>query len=124
MENARNTIIYTPPEWEWFQAWGPPPPPFPGDDDDNRWRDLVYHKLPPELLQLGASRGDQVSITGGTRKTAADVARSPSTDWSVLAAPKFFQLPRQFLDFRHGQRELLFFLVEEGPNAVQIGGCE
>lgn len=84
----------------------------------------AYHKLSPEFLQFGASRGGQVSVAGGTRETAPDVAGASTTGGGILTTPEFLQLPRQFLDFRHSQRELLLLLIEQGSDAVQIGGCK
>lgn len=72
----------------------------------------AYHKLPPELLQLGASRCDQVSIASSPRETAPDAAGTSTAGGSILTTPKLLQLPRQLFDLRHGQRELFFLFIE------------
>lgn len=84
----------------------------------------AYHKLPPEFLQFGACWGDQVAIAGGTREAAPDAAGTSTTGGGILPTSEFLQLPRQLLDLRHGQREFLFLLIEQGPDAVQIRGYE
>lgn len=86
----------------------------------------AYHKLSPELLQLRAGRGDQVSIPGSTRETDAEAAGASTAGadaHGILTTPKLLQLPRQLLHLRHSQRELLLLLVEQRPDAVQIRGC-
>lgn len=84
----------------------------------------VYHKLSPKFLQFGASRAGQVSVAGGTRETAPDVAGASTTGGGILTAPEFLQLTRQLLDFCYGQRELLLLLIEQSSDAVQIGSCK
>jgi len=82
----------------------------------------VYHKLPPEFFQFGASRSDQVSIASSTREAAPDAAGASTTGGGILTTSEFLQLPRQLLDLRHSQREFLLLLIKQGSNAVQIGG--
>lgn len=74
--------------------------------------DDTYHKLPPEFLQFGTGRGDQMSIAGSTRETAPDATGASTTGGSILTTSEFFQLPRQLLDLCYGQREFLLLLIE------------
>lgn len=49
----------------------------------------AYHKLPPEFLQFDAGRGDQMTITGGTREAAPDAAGASTTGRGILTTSKF-----------------------------------
>ena len=55
---------------------------------------------------------------------ASGAATSASGPGPVLPTSQLLQLPRQLLDLRHRQRQLLLFLVEQRPDAVEVRGCE
>ena len=93
----------------------------------DRMKGLAHHKLPPEFFQLGAGRRRQMpaaAIANASATDASGAATSASGPSPVLSTSQLLQLPRQLLDLRHRQRQLLLLLVEQRPDAVQVRGCE